>query len=41
MGFLLGKEIKIETPRNRFGANSDKRVPYESVFVLTKPMEDK
>ena len=41
IGFLLGKEIKIETPRNRFGANSDKRVPYESVFILTKPMEDK
>ena len=41
MGFSLEKEIKIETPRNRFGSNSDKRVPYESVFILTKQMEEK
>ena len=40
MGFLLEKEIKIETPRNRFGSNSDKRVPYESVFILNKSIEE-
>ena len=40
MGFLLEKEIKIETQRNRFGSNSDKRVPYESVFILTKTVKE-
>ena len=40
MGFSLEKEVKIETPRNRFGSNSDKRVPYESVFILNKSIEE-
>jgi tRNA G10 N-methylase Trm11 len=37
MGYLVEDELRIETPRQRHGANREARVDYESVFVLRKP----
>lgn len=34
LGFSLEEHHKIETPRLRYGANREKRVPYESVLVF-------
>lgn len=34
IGFRLKEEIKIETPRLKYGANSSKRVEYEFIFVF-------
>lgn len=34
LGFKLVKTIQIETPRNRFGANSKARVEFEKVFIF-------
>lgn len=36
LGLELKKDIHISTPRNKFGANSDKRVEYEHIYVLKK-----
>lgn len=35
LGFKQMEHIKVETKRNKFGANSDLRVPYESILVFT------
>lgn len=37
LGFVLKKHIKVETPRYRFGQNSEVRVEHENVFVFEKP----
>jgi len=37
MGFEYVKSVFVETPRQRFGANGDKRVPGESVILFRKP----
>ena len=37
LGFVLEKHIKVETPRYRFGQNSEVRVDHENVFVFVKP----
>jgi hypothetical protein len=37
MGFSLRRYMEIQTPRNRFGANSSLRVEFERVYVLTYP----
>lgn len=34
LGFVLGDAIKIETPRHRFGTNSDVRVDHENIMVF-------
>lgn len=36
LGFELVEEIKIETPRLRYGANAKARVPYESILVFKR-----
>lgn len=36
IGFKLVDSIQIETPRNRFGANSKARVGFENIFVFKK-----
>lgn len=35
-GFEVLDEVKVQTPRNRFGANSTLRVDHESLFLLEK-----
>lgn len=37
LGFNLQEEIKVETPRLRYGANANKRVDYEYIHVFSKP----
>lgn len=36
LGFMLEREIRVKTARNRFGENGEKRVDFESVFLFTK-----
>lgn len=36
VGFEYFGELKVPTPRNRFGANADKRVDYENILLFTK-----
>jgi tRNA G10 N-methylase Trm11 len=36
LGFRLVKKIDVPTPRMRFGANSTKRISYESILVFIK-----
>jgi hypothetical protein len=34
LGFVIEEQHEVETPRQRFGANSHLRVDHENVFVL-------
>jgi tRNA G10 N-methylase Trm11 len=36
VGFTFKEEIKIETPRMKFGANSNTRVKFESILIFNK-----
>jgi hypothetical protein len=36
LGFEVVEWHRVETPRNRYGANGDKRVKYENVVVFRK-----
>lgn len=36
LGFVLLEEIKVKTPRNRFGQNAKARVEFENVYVFMK-----
>lgn len=38
-GFILEQDIKISTKRNKFGANSEKRVEFEHILVFRKNLE--
>ncbi len=40
LGFSLVKEIKVETPRLRYGENGIKRVEYEYIFVFVNTQSE-